>query len=78
LAGRDDCLVKVAPLLAMVGDWNAFLQSALSEAELKDIRQHGHTGRPLGGESFVDRLEELVGRVLKPQKRGPKRKEHGN
>jgi hypothetical protein len=51
---------------------------AIAEAELKDIRQHGRTGRPLGCESFVDRLEELVGRVLKPQKRGPKRKEHGN
>ena len=29
LSGRDDRLVKVAPLLAMVGDWKAFLKSAI-------------------------------------------------
>jgi putative transposase len=31
LLGRDDCLVKAAPLLAMIGDWQAFLQSAQPE-----------------------------------------------
>lgn len=78
LAGRDDRLVKVAPLLAMVADWNAFLQSAVPEEELTQIRRHGRTGRPLGDETFVGRLEGLVGRVLKPQKRGPKRKRRAN
>jgi putative transposase len=78
LSGRDDCLVKVAPLLAMIGDWNAFLRSAVSEEELRDIRRHGRTGRPLGDETFVGRLEELVARVLKPQKRGPKGKHQAN
>ena len=74
LSGRDDRLVKVAPLLAMVGDWKAFLRSALPEEELRDLREHGRTGRPLGGSLFLDRLEGLVGRVLKPQKPGPKPK----
>lgn len=74
LKGRDDRLVKVAPLLAMVGDWKAFLRSALAEEELRDLREHGRTGRPLGSSSFLDRLEGLVGRVLKRQKPGPKPK----
>jgi hypothetical protein len=26
----------------------------------------------------LDRLEEMVGRTLKPQQRGPKPKQHGN
>ncbi len=78
LAGRNDCLATVAPLLAMVGDWNDFLRSAVPEHELKDIRRHGRTGRPLGDETFVARLEELAGRVLKPQKRGPKCKDRAN
>jgi putative transposase len=77
-SGRDDCLVNVAPLLAMIADWKAFLQSAASEEDLRDLRRHGRTGRPLGDETFVGRLEELVGRVLKPQKRGPKGKHHTN
>ena len=74
LKGRDDRLVKVAPLLAMVGDWRAFLRSAMPEEELRDLREHGRTGRPLGSSTFLDRLERLVGRVLKPQKPGPKPK----
>jgi putative transposase len=74
LLGRDDRLVKVAPLLAMVGNWRAFLRSAISEEELRDLREHGRTGRPLGSSAFLDRLERLVGRVLKPRKPGPRPK----
>jgi putative transposase len=71
-------LVKVAPFLAMIGDWNAFLNSAIPEEELKDLRRHSRTGRPLGNETFLERLEAMVGRILKPQKRGPKPKQRGN
>ena len=70
LAARDDGLVQVAPLLAMVGDWKALLDSALPEEELKELRGHARTGRPLGDDAFLERLENLVGRVLKPQKGG--------
>ena len=76
VAARDDRLVKVGPLLEMIADWNAFLHSAVPEEELRQIRGHGCTGRPLGGATFLERLERLVGRVLKPQKRGPKPKRH--
>ena len=72
LKGRDDRLVKVKPLLAMVGNWKAFLRSAIAEEELRDLREHGRTGRPLGSSHFLDHLESLVGRVLKRQKPGPK------
>ncbi len=37
LIGRDDRLVKVAPLSAMVADWAAFLDSALPEEELREL-----------------------------------------
>jgi hypothetical protein len=74
LPGRDDGLVKVAPLLAMVADWNGLLDSALREEELKELRGHVSTGRPLGDETFLDRLEGLVRRVLKPQKGGRPKK----
>ena len=75
---QDDRLVRVAPLLAMVPDWNAFLNSAMPEEELGQLRRHVRTGRPLGDETFVGRLEEMVGRALKPQKRGPKPKHRAN
>jgi len=78
LSGQDDCLVKVAPLLAMIADWSAYLNSAVPEEELRDLRRHGRTGRPLGDETFLGRLEVTVARVLKPQKRGPKPKHQAN
>ena len=74
LAGRDDALVKVAPLLAIIADWRALLDSALEEEELRDFRQHGRTGRPLGSAPFLDRLESMVGRVLRARKGGRPRK----
>jgi putative transposase len=74
LSGCDDRLVKVAPLLAMVADWKALLRSALPEEQLQELRGHSRTGRPLGDESFLGRLEVLVGRILKPQKGGRPRK----
>ena len=70
LSGRDDRLAKVAPLLAMVNDWRGFLSSAMREEELRDLREHGRTGRPLGSATFVERLEAMVGRMLAPQKGG--------
>ena len=72
LSGRDDRLVKVAPLCAMVADWEGLLNSVIREEELRELRDHGRTGRPLGDETFLDRLETLVGRQLKPQKPGRK------
>jgi len=70
LLGRDDGLVNVAPLLAIAPDWAAFLNSALPEEELRELRQHSRTGRPLGSHSFLDRLEDMVGRSLRPKKGG--------
>jgi len=34
------------------------------------MRGHEHTGRPLGSGSFVENLENTLGRVLKPKKAG--------
>ena len=72
VAGKDDALVTVQPLLDRFGEWLAFLASGLSEAETAQLRSHERTGRPLGPPAFVDRLERILRRVLKPQKRGPK------
>ena len=74
LSGRDDRLATVAPMLAMVADWRGFLDSAIGEEELRDLRDHGRTGRPLGSPTFVERLENLAGRALSPQKPGRKSK----
>lgn len=71
LVGEDDLLVKVSPLLAMIGNWQEYL--SLSEKdELALFKKHERTGRPLGNESFIDRLEGELSLPLRPQKPGPK------
>ncbi len=73
LEGKDDGLVKVAPLLEMVGDWRKFL--ALTTDEDVDLfHRHERTGRPLGSESFLDHLEQQFNRTFRPQKPGPKKR----
>ncbi len=73
ISGKDDTLVKVKPLLEMVRDWKEFLSSGISEDELRRMRYHEKTGRPLGSEGFVKKLEETLGRILRRQKPGRKR-----
>lgn len=73
LAEKDDGLVKVSPLLEIVGDWKSFLAGA-NEDLMSDIRKHERSGRPLGSEEFVESLEADLNRTLKPEKPGPKGK----
>lgn len=71
---EDDGLVRVEPVLGMIpGDWEEFL-SGVRDGDSGLMRKHARTGRPLGSESFIDRLEIRTGRVLRPKKPGPKPK----
>ena len=57
-----------------VGNWRAMLREPGEEAEVALLRKHTRTGRPCGDAPFVERLESVLGRKLRPQKRGPKPK----
>ena len=70
---KDDCLVKVGPLLALTNSWRRLLNSAASEEQIKAFREHERTGRALGDDAFQTRLEKKLGRVLRRQKPGPKK-----
>lgn len=72
LAGRDDGLVSVAPLLAGEPDWPAFLAQGLDPAEHRALQSAERTGRPLGSEAFLARLEADLNRPLAKRKPGPK------
>jgi putative transposase len=71
LRGLDDGLVKVAPLLERVHDWAAFLGAGIRPGLAGEIGKHVATGRPLGSDEFVERLEAQLGRPLSPQRPGP-------
>ena len=72
LRGRDDALVQVAPLLQMASNWRHLLTSVIREEELKVLRAHKRTGRPLGDENVLALFEQNLGRIMIRQKPGPK------
>jgi putative transposase len=69
---RVDSLVTVGPLLELAPNWRAFLARVIREEDIKILRAHETTGRPLGDEEFLATLEESLGRILRKQKPGPK------
>jgi len=71
LLGRDDALTAAAPLLARVDTWSAFLGQGTEEDVTDQLRKHESTGRPLGSDAFVDYLEGLLQRALRPLRSGP-------
>lgn len=62
LAGNDDGLVRVAPLLERVNDWRAFLAGPTHGTTAELLQHHERTGRPLGSTAFIERLERLLDR----------------
>lgn len=72
LAGKDDGLVTVAPLINLIDDWPAFLSADPAEETLTAIRKSERTGRPLGAPKFLKKLETKLGRTLAKRKPGPK------
>ena len=63
--------------------WRRELAEGLTDAEMQRLRLRTHTRRPLGSDSFLSKLETMLGRRLRPlgvgrprktQKRAPKHK----
>ena len=74
VAGRDDALVRVAPLLerttGWVCTWSQWLAQDEDSAIGSRLQLHERTGRPMGSEGFMERLEIILGRRLSPGKPG--------
>jgi putative transposase len=72
LAGHDDRLVRVEPLLERVANWRDWLSAVPAEPDLEALRKHARNGRPLGDEAFVSKVEVITARRLRKAKPGPK------
>ena len=77
VAGEDDQLVEVAPLLDRYGEFAAFIGGEQDEQATRALRLAETTGRPVGGTDWVAEIERRSGRTLAPRKRGPKPKGNG-
>jgi len=71
LAGVDDALVTVRPVLDRIPQLKGLLE-ADEEEDFSDLRRAESTGRPLGAPDFVDGLERVLGRPI--ARRAPGRK----
>ena len=60
LAGRDDDVVRLAPLLDRVADWRSFLDGPTDDETLAALRWHARTVRPLGSASWLEALEAMT------------------
>ncbi len=69
---RDDgILSSAAELRGEIGDWRSWLMQE-DQVKIALIRKQTRTGRPCGSGGFIERLEALMKRALRPGKRGPK------
>ena len=67
-------IINPQKLLELCGDWKTYLQHNRPALD-STIEQHLNTGRPLGDENFIDKIEVVLGRELKKKKPGPKKKD---
>ena len=74
VAGRNDGLVDVRPMLERVNDWREYLAARLEPEQAELLRQHERTGRPLCDSAFLKRLETKLGRALHKKPPGRKQK----
>jgi putative transposase len=74
LNGKKDPLVNVSGLNERVENWTQFLSQPVDSLVVEKMRKHEQTGRPLGSENFVMKLERILDRMLLPKKAGRKPK----
>jgi putative transposase len=60
-------------MMERIPNWKDYLSVDDTE-RLDRLRKHQRTGRPLGNEAFLDHLEAMLGRRLRPKKPGPKKR----
>ena len=70
---QDAVLTASFPPPGVIENWPEWLAGAESESALeKRLLLNTRTGHPFGGTAFIEELEKQTGRILRPQKRGPK------
>jgi len=72
LAGKDDPLVRVAPVLERYANFTGMLKSGEEEEMSQKIRKAETIGRPIGSVDWLEGIEQQLGHTIRPAKRGPK------
>ncbi len=67
---ESDDLLDLQATRRVVDDWAEYLAEAEDTATHASIRKSTRTGRPAGGDVFIEMLEELTGKAIRPSKGG--------
>ena len=74
LSGEDhNGLVNTDAVRDYIGGWKAYLMGYTHEFR-DDFKKHESTGRPMGSEQFVETAERMLGRKIKKEKPGPRKR----
>jgi putative transposase len=74
--GEKDDLLSDFYLISEIPDWVSYLREKTSESDKKLFRSHARTGRPLGDDKFIAKLEKMTGRGIKNERPGPKQRKN--
>ena len=74
LGMTDDRLIRDRPAQKVVADWSAYLSQQEELGSLMSLRHQTSTGRPVGTDTFVDRVEALSGRRVRRRPAGRRKK----
>lgn len=74
---EKDPLLSDFDIFFEIKDWSNFLNQGLTESEIKQIAEHEKSGRPLGNDEFIRKIEEMTGRTLRKKRPGRRKKEIG-
>ncbi|MDO8747739.1 MAG: hypothetical protein Q7J72_01305 [Candidatus Omnitrophota bacterium] len=69
-----DLLLSDNFVIEEIEDWKAFLAGQDQDQNMKLFKKHARIGKPLGQEGFIENLEKITSRILRPQKPGRKKK----
>ena len=72
LAGKDDGLVVVEPVLSRINDFATFIANPEDDLGFAALRAAEQTGRPIGTADFIAGLERILKRRI--SRRAPGRK----
>lgn len=71
----DPVLAPSRPFPGHIEDWSQWLYKGIDLQEAEELRSKTYKGQPFGSVAFVCRLEAILKRSLRPEKRGRPRKD---
>ena len=69
---RADPIICAGPLEEIVSDWATFLSEPDDNSMYDDIRRSTRVGWPVGGDSFLAKIEMITGKRARRMRPGPK------